>query len=105
MLCPTGFAASSIGAYFVCKQANGYRLYGPGGGAWTIAAISMVNLSVCKVIKDIARDRFMRLWAHDGLTAGYIAVLPRLWGSGAEWVLVNYTNRIGDLQNMHSWLT
>jgi len=87
MLLAAAFAAMIIGAYRVCKQQVGnYYLYGAAGQVWAIIAIFAVNLIINIIIKDIARDRFMCWWTHDGLTAGYITVSTRIWGSGAEWV-------------------
>lgn len=79
LLLATGAADSVIGAYFTCKQeVNGLFLYSVTGQAWTTAAILSVNHFVCLVIQDIARNRFMCIWIHDGLSAGYIAVSSRV---------------------------
>lgn len=87
MLTAAGFAAMIIGAYSICKQqVDNFYLYGPNGQVWTIIVIFIVSWIINIIIKDIARDRFMCWWSRDVLTAGYITVSTRVWGSGAEWV-------------------
>jgi hypothetical protein len=87
MLIAAGAAASIIGAYILCKQeSGGIYFWSTSGQLWSLAAILVVTHLVTHIIKDIARDRFMCCWVHDGLSAGYICASTRIWGSGAEWV-------------------
>jgi hypothetical protein len=87
LLIATGIAASLIGAYIVNKQQNGtVYLYDTAGQVWAIAVTFLTPLFTSRVIKDIARNRFMCLWSQGGVSAGYVAVSTRVWGSGAEWI-------------------
>jgi hypothetical protein len=87
LLLATGIAASLIGAYILSqKQIGKIYYYDTVGQVWAIAVTFFAPQLTSCVVKDMARNRFMYIWAENGVSAGYVAVSTRVWGSGAEWI-------------------
>lgn len=86
LIIAAGAAFSIIAALKVSKQLIGqYFVYATYGQLWVVAVTFVFFECVSHVLKDVSRRRFLNQWLTTPLSAGFIAMSVRVWGSGAEW--------------------